>query len=381
MSKPLAHARRLPSSGAIIEVETQVPLEIHFGGPDRPAGYLRDVLAAHIAAVPAGGAIDWVTYYFRDMGLGEALVQAHRRGVKVTVTLEGKPRVPYANDKVITLLSRPDGLGKALRIIRIPGIPAPPGKSWKPQLHEKLYCFSHPAPIAFVGSFNPSGNMPDENPEILRELGDQDRGHNVLVGLVDPMLVGRLTAHARCLHRMPPGLLYRFSSRANETICGKDATIYFWPRIYPHPVVQFLGSVRPGARVRVVASHIRTERAVEVMIALARRGITVQVLAESTLRRVTAKVERRFSAANVQFSRFQDPQDLPMHLKFVLVEDGDRVFTIFGSFNWTQPSFWLNHEIAVISSNRRLFQAFAERWEVLKNETNLKTVDSLKCPD
>ncbi|MCC2680530.1 MAG: hypothetical protein K0S36_94 [Nitrosospira multiformis] len=365
----------------MIEVETQVLPEIHFGGPDRPRGYLRDVLAAHIAAVPAGGATDWVTYYFRDMGLAEALVQAHRRGVKVTVTLEGKPRVPYANDRVITLLSQPDALGKALRIIRIPGIPAPGGKSWKPQLHEKLYCFSHPVPIAFVGSFNPSGNMPDENPEILRELGDQDRGHNVLVGLVDPTLVAKLTTHARCLHRMPPGLLYRFSSRANETICGKDATIYFWPRIYPHPVVQFLASVRPGARVRVVASHIRAERAVEIMIALARRGITVQVRAESTLRRVTAKVERRFSAANVQFSRFQDPQDLPMHLKFILVEDGDRVVTIFGSFNWTKPSFWLNHEIAVISSDPGLFRAFAARWEVLKNETNPKTVDSLKCPD
>jgi phosphatidylserine/phosphatidylglycerophosphate/cardiolipin synthase-like enzyme len=146
-------------------------------------------------------------------------------------------------------------------------------------------------------------------------------------------------------------------------------------------VVQFLAGVRDGARVRVVASHIRTERAVEVMTALARRGITVQVLAESTLRRVTAKVERRFSAANVQFSRFEDPEDLPMHLKFVLVEDGDRVFTIFGSFNWTKPSFWLNHEIAVISSNPRLFRAFAARWEVLKNETNPKAVDSLKCPD
>ncbi|HEU4854728.1 MAG TPA: phospholipase D-like domain-containing protein [Nitrosospira sp.] len=380
MSKPLAHSPRLPSSGVLIEVET-VPFEIYFGGPDRPPGYLRDVLAAHIAAVPSGGTIDWVTYYFRDMRLAEALVQAHRRGVKVTVTLEGKPRVPYANDEVITLLSQPDGLGKALRIIRIPGIPALMGKSWKPQLHEKLYCFSHPAPIAFVGSFNPSGNMPDENPEIIRELGDQDRGHNVLVGLVDPVLVAQLAAHARCLHRVPPGLLYRFSAHANETICGKDATIYFWPRIHPHPVLQFLAGVRDGARVRVVASHIRTERAVEVMTALARRGITVQILAESTQRRVTAKVERRFSAANMQFSRFQASEDLPMHLKFILVEDGDYVFTIFGSFNWTKPSFWLNHEIAVISSNPGLFRAFATRWEVLKNETNPKAVDSLKCPD
>src|SRR5690349_20581751 len=261
-----------------MEVETKVPFEIYFGGPDRPSGYLRDVLAAHIAAVPAGGAIDWMTYYFRDMGLGEALVQAHRRGVKVTVTLEGKPRVPYANDKVITLLSRPDALGKALRIIRLPGIPAPRGKSWKPQLHEKLYCFSHPTPIAFVGSFNPSGNMPHEEQNILREIGDQDRGHNVLVGIMDPPLVAQLVKHARQLHRMPLGLLYRFSADANREIKSGETAVYFWPRIGPHPVVRFLNHISDSARLRVVASHIRAESAIQVMAELARRGVNTHIL-------------------------------------------------------------------------------------------------------
>jgi phosphatidylserine/phosphatidylglycerophosphate/cardiolipin synthase-like enzyme len=58
-----------------------------------------------------------------------------------------------------------------------------------------------------------------------------------------------------------------------------------------------------------------------------------------------------------------------MHLKFVLIDDGRKVWSIFGSFNWTKPSFWLNHEIAVISSNPSLFKAFSERWDALENGT------------
>ncbi|HEX8874841.1 MAG TPA: phospholipase D-like domain-containing protein [Nitrosospira sp.] len=346
-------------------METRSSPEIHFGGPDQPPGHLRDVLAAHIQAVPPGGSIDWVTYYFRDLRLAEALVQARKRGVSVTLSLEGRPRIPHANDAVIAMLSGPGGLGDALRIVSIPGIPSPPAKSWKPQLHEKLYCFSHPKPVAFIGSFNPSGNMPNEDPGIIREIGDQDRGYNALIGLGDPVLVEGLVKHARRLHQTPPGLFYRFAADASRDIHGGDTTIHFWPRVRPHPVVQFLSQVNSGAHVRVAASHIRMESAVDVMMGLARRGATLEIFAEATVRRVTPKVERRLASAGIRFRRIRNPEQLPMHLKFVLIEDGDRVWSIFGSFNWTKPSFWLNHEIAAISSDPVIFQAFAGRWELL----------------
>ena len=341
--------------------------EIYFGGPDQPAGYLRDILAEHIAAVPPGGSIDWITYYFRDLRLAQAIVKAHRRGVKVTVTLAGKPRIPGANDAVIALLSGHDGLGSGLRVVTLPGIPAPRGKSWKPQLHEKLYCFSHPAPVAFVGSFNPSGNMPHEEQDILREIGDQDRGHNVLVGIVDPLLVAQLVKHARQLHRTPPGLLYRFSADANREVKSGETTVYFWPRMGPHPIIRFLNHISNSARVRIVASHIRAENAIDVMAGLAQRGVKMHILGDSTSRRVTEKVEKRLSSTKIQFKRVQDPHGFPMHLKFVLLEDKCKAWSIFGSFNWTKPSFWLNHEIAVISSNPSLFKAFSDRWEALEN--------------
>ena len=128
-------------------------IESFFGGPDKVPGRLRDVLAEHAAGIPAGGAIDWVTYYFRDRRLAEELLRAHRRGVKVTVTLEGHPRTPDANAEVVEMLAGPDGLGEGFRTVSVAGLPTPSGKRLQPRLHEKLYCFSHPKPVAFIGSF------------------------------------------------------------------------------------------------------------------------------------------------------------------------------------------------------------------------------------
>lgn len=344
--------------------------EIYFGGPDQKAGLLRDILEARVAASPPGSHIDWVTYYFRDLGLAKALVQAHKRGVHVTLVLEGRPRIPYANNDVIAYLSGPDGLGDQLRVVTIPGLPSPSTKSWKPQLHEKLYCFSYPEPVAFIGSFNPSGNVPEIRSDIIREIGDQDRGHNVLVGLKDQAMIEPLIEHARSLHALPPNLLYRLSSNASQDIQGLNTYIYFWPRVGAHPIMRFLRQVGNDARIRIAASHIRAERTVDMLINLAKQGARLEILAEATYRRVTLSVERRMLAAGIQFKRIRYVDNVPMHLKFVLVEKGDLFWSVFGSFNWTKPSFWLNHEIAVISRHASIFRAFENTWDVLKRQAD-----------
>ncbi len=343
--------------------------EIHFGGPGEAPGLLRDVLAERIANVPAGGNIDWVTYYFRDRRLAAELLRAHSRGVSVTVTLEGKPRTTDANDDVAAMLSGRHGLGDGFRRIALPGLPAPRGKAWKPQLHEKLYCFSHPQPIAFIGSFNPSGDNPEQRPDILTQIGDQDRGHNVLVGLSEPDLVCELVNHARNLNHSPPNLAYRLSAAANREPTAGGTRIYFWPRLRRHPILEIFRALAPTARVRIAASHIRGPGAVKAFAQLARRGVTVEILAEATLRRVPERVQRRLAAAGVGLQRFT--HGVPMHLKFALMESGTQRRVAFGSFNWTAPSFWLNHEIAVISDDPELFDSFAGRWALLKRQPNI----------
>lgn len=339
--------------------------EAYFGGPDLPPQCLRDLLAARIDAVPAGGAIDWVTYYFRDRRLAEALVQAHRRGVKVTVTVESSPRTASANKTVEKMLSGEHGLGEGFRSLSLPRVPTPLGLRWKPHLHEKLYCFSHPQPAAFIGSFNPSGDVPEDRPEILGEIGDQDRGHNLLVELRDPVLVKSLVAHAREMHHARCLWFYRFSKGANRALQGKDTEIHFWPRVRPHPVLAFLSGLGAKARIRIAASHIKGAPVVRALIGLALRGASLEILAEPTLRRVPLEVERMLVQAGIPFRRVTHPAGLPMHNKFVLVENGMQSWVIFGSFNWTLRSFRLNHEIGAISSDAHLYEAFTRRWEVL----------------
>lgn len=341
--------------------------EVHFGGPDQPVGNLRDLLAERIEAVPPGGAIDWVTYYFRDRRLAEQLLRAHRRSVRVTVAIEGNPQVVDANREVLAMLSGPQGLGKGLRVVYLPPrLPMPGRVMGNPNLHEKLYCFSHPKPVAFIGTFNPSGDDPEERPDIIDEIGDHQRAHNVLVGIDEPTLVDRLVCHARWVHGARHGILGRFFAGGNRALRGTGIAIHFLPRAQPHAVARFLGCFGHGARIRVVASHLSGRPSINVMLGLARRGAALAILAEPTLRRVSSQAERILARAGIAFRRVPHPDNVTMHHKFVLVEQGRQRWVVFGSFNWSTLSYWFNQEICAISSQPQVFEAFTGRWELLE---------------
>jgi hypothetical protein len=68
--------------------------EVHFG-TDLALAAARSA-AERVAAVPAGGAIDFVTYYFRDRRLAAELRprEAPRGGVRVTLTEDCARRTP-----------------------------------------------------------------------------------------------------------------------------------------------------------------------------------------------------------------------------------------------------------------------------------------------
>ena len=116
---------------------------------------------------------------------------------------------------------------------------------------------------------------------------------------------------------------------------------------------------------RVAASHIKGPGVTRDLVGLSRRGARVEVLAESTHRRVPPGIESRLRRAGVKLVRFEHPEGLPMHNKFVRVEDGNDCWTLFGSCNWTSRSRWLNHEIGVITRNRVLFETFSRRWDTM----------------
>lgn len=340
------------------------PWQVHFGGPGRPEGSLRNLLAQRVSQVGAGGSIDWVTYYFRDRRLAEELVAARRRGAQVRVTMEGRPRTPAANDAVITRLR--EGLGDGLRVVasRIDGMPL--GKLLRPRLHEKLYCFSHPEPSAWIGSFNPSGDSPELAPEVVREIGDHDRAFNLLVELRLAPLVRALAAHARELHAAPHGPFDRFRARANRSLEAGDFSVHFWPRWGPDPVNRHLAGLPRGSRVRLVASHVSGPTARRVLGRLARRGVTLEILTETTHRRVAPAMERDLSRAGAVIRRIGGAEGwIPMHDKFALVETRGQRLAVFGSFNWSEPSRRFNREIGVVARDARLFELLAERWQEL----------------
>lgn len=342
--------------------------EIHFGGPDRTPGALRNLLAERIAAVPAGGAVDWVTYYFRDRQLAADLIAARRRGVEVRVTLDGHPRMPHANDAVIALLA--PVLERGLRVVRRATDVTPLAKLARPRLHEKLYCFSHPQPVAMVGSFNPSGDQPEQAPTVLREIGDHDRGHNFLVELRDPELANALVTHARKLHGARHGPLDRFERPANRPLVRGEFTVHFWPRVRPDPILRWLARLESASRLRLVASHISGARSRRILLDLAARGVAVEILTDATHRRVPPALEQDLAAAGIPIRRLVYEPWLPMHNKFALLETAGERSVIFGSFNWSGPSRRFNREIGIVARDPEIFETFAARWDFLLREVD-----------
>ncbi|WP_157218193.1 phospholipase D-like domain-containing protein [Flavisphingomonas formosensis] len=331
-------------------------MQVFFGGPDRP-GRLRDLLEERIDAVPSGGVIRWATYYFRDERLAASLIRAHRRGVRVRLAIEGAPRLRNANQAVIAMLADSvDGIGAGIGLVH---------RGAFRHLHEKLYCFSHPVPTALIGSFNPSGNeQPD--PRVIRAIGDQDRGHNYLVALNGPV-VAPLMTHVDLLHSRLRSIGQRFSRALNSPIEASEIAIYFFPR-RSHPLDRMLSALPAGSRLRLAVSHLRDPGMARRLIALARRGVRVELLTEATERRVPRRIERRIAAGGIGFTRYRHPEELPMHSKFLLADGPDGRWTGFGSLNLTLTSRWLNHEIFAVSRDAALFDAFAGRWDEMLAE-------------
>ena len=333
--------------------------QLFWGGPDRPQRFLRNFLEKRIHDVPSGGEILWVTYYFRDEGLAQALLKASQRGVKVRVVIEGKPRTEAVNNRVIELLAADGALGKNLRVLSHNRL----DKQFKSsRLHEKLYYFSHPEPCALVGTFNPSGNLPEDS-AIIAEIGDQDRGHNVLVEVLDQTLVRGLYAHAHRILRSFHGPWERLFPSSNRTLASDRTKVMFFPRLCRKGFDQLFVGLGVGSSLRIAVSHLNDPVSCERLLTLAKQGVHIAILAHDTERRVPSWVEEQLINNGITFNRYVHPEGLPMHNKFMLIETPERQVVTFGSMNLSVRSLNVNHELLVISEDQPLFQDFQQRWD------------------
>ena len=218
------------------------------------------------------------------------------------------------------------------------------------------------APIAYVGSFNPSGDLPEQRPEVIAEIGDQDRGHNLLVGFTDPVLQAGLAAHVGRLVRAGASSFDRLRPSQNRPLVGGGTAIRFFPRLDPAVIDADLNAAGAGASVRGAISHLKSGPLADRLIAAARRGAKVCLLVHDTERRVPAATVAQLRAGGIRLLRYVHPDGLPLHAKFLLIESAARRLSAFGSFNFNPRSRYLNHELLVRSSDARIFDALAARY-------------------
>lgn len=357
MKRPLSQGHRQEFN---LLAATAPHLRAHFGGPDRQVGALAHLLKLRIDAIPPGGEIHWITYYFGNESLARSLLEASKRGVNVRVAIDARPRRAHVNAKVSNILGESGGLLDGFRLLR---------HTLPCHVHEKLYFFSHPQPTVFAGSFNPSRNAAD-TPELLLDIGDQDRGHNFLVEIVDSAAVSFLRAHMDCMHDGPHGLFERFERNLNSIFNSAELSIYFFPRRKSSVHIDLLRQ-QSLERVRIASSHFRDRSVAALLVDLASQGASVEILTHETLRRVPARIHRLLSRNGILFKRYRHKEMLPMHNKFMLLEGPETRLVLFGSFNLTRSSRWLNHEVLMLSRSNSLFAAFKNRFDEMMAEDHL----------
>ena len=265
---------------------------------------LRDELQARVEAVPKGGEIAWSTYYFRDRRLAQALIDASDRGVRVMLRIEGEPRFPEVNRAVTAMLER-HGLNGGLTVHR-------PPYRWPDKRygywHSKIYCFSDPIPTALVGSFNPSGDEPEDK-TILADIGDQDRGHNLLLGIERPALTSALRDHVGKLAEWRPWV-FKFRPYFNRVTRDWGCRLYFFPRLRACKAEKEISKMGPGDQFRGVISHLKKGQLTRRLRRAVQRGVTVELLVHDTERRVPAKLVEKLRSSGVRITRVVHPEGL-----------------------------------------------------------------------
>lgn len=319
-----------------------------------PPRRLRDLLQAEVDSSPPGSRIDWATYYFRDLALAEALIRASNRGVKVNLVLEPDPRRAGANDAVIAMLQE-HGLGGGFHLYR----------SWrsdKGHMHAKIYGFSHSG-LSWIGSFNPSGNEP-EDPDVIAEIGDQDRGHNLLLGIRSERLTAALSRHVDRLagwSPVPPFLRPAF----NLTVKDGGTKLYLYPRLLPYPVEQSIARLAAGDRVRAAISHLKEGELTRQFASALTRGAAVELLVHDTVRRVPSELVEQLASDGVRIVRVVHEDGLPMHAKFILVERGSERIAWVGSYNFNKKSRRHNAEVLLSTDDRSVFASLEGRFNAI----------------
>jgi phosphatidylserine/phosphatidylglycerophosphate/cardiolipin synthase-like enzyme len=286
------------------------------------------------------------------------LIEAANRGVKVSLVLEASPRVSHANDDVYQLLKRSGNI--EIRYVRHYS----PHRSifgGLPKVHEKIYYFKdNKRAFAYIGSYNPSGRENDD-PQIIKRIGDQDRGHNFLVEIDDDLLVDELYNHCVLMKDTTHGFFEIFKKGKKE-VSNLDTTLYFFPWAGLKSIVNFLNLAEENDKIYISASHIWLFGITGIFLKLRKKNVDIEIISHDTKRRFPKVVQKKLEKYSINCLRYQHPENYPMHNKFILIEKKNEKLVGFGSLNLTNRSLFESHEIFAVTKDESVVAAFKQRW-------------------
>ena len=324
---------------------------VYFGGPDLNKNNLRDILLRAIEASPSEGSIDWMCYYLNDATIQHALIEAASRGVTISIFIDANPRTPRVNKTIIQSLRKHQIPN--LKIIDAHKKPLWEyfGLNWHPHFHSKLYYFSHPAPQVFVGSYNPTAGA-DELPEdIICEIGDHSISHNLLVNIKDSRTVALLHKYIVDMHKNRYRTFARLSSSHNKTHHTEEWKTNFLPTLCSHPIQNLL-TRNEKAEIKCAISHLKGPGVKRILTKALQSGKKLEVLLDSTRRRVSPEILSFFDQHHVPFHQPKLPANCLMHNKYILYKSKNESSVMFGSYNWSVRSRYLNHEVLVTTKKQ-----------------------------
>lgn len=333
---------------------------ILFGGPDKEKNILRNKLLTYIQQTPSNGEIRWMCYYFNEPTLFNALIEASQRGVNIELILDGNPRTPEINQASLTTL-------KDYPAIKFTTVNTKPlwkylGIDWHAHMHSKLYYFSLPKPCVFIGSYNPTADLQYIKQSLIESIGDHSISHNVLVKIEEEKVVACLLQYFNNM-KIPNYLHWgRFKAVNNNRQKYKQWDINFLPRYKSHPIHTLLERKDKSASIKCAISHLKGPGIERPLIKAIKNGKNVEVILDSTKRRVSQNKLTYLERHKIKCHQIKTDNHALMHNKFIIYKSDMEHCVLFGSFNWSRRSWWLNHEILACSRNEDIITGFEQRW-------------------
>ena len=142
-----------------------------------------------------------------------------------------------------------------------------------------------------------------------------------------------------------------------------DTRLYAYPRIRTLIVEPIVAGLGKGDSIRAAISHLKKGPLTKGIARASRNGASIDLLVHDTERRVSPKAFEFLSESGVDIRRIVDPDDLPMHAKFILVTKNGRTTAWLGSYNFNDRSRLENAELLISTTNADIVAQLSARFD------------------